>query len=238
MKAVVRCFFYVRHYPDDLLSGKGNQRVGVRFPISPDSLTYIQLYSKWQLKPPGCFTQFLHGGNSMGSSQDAEQRQTICILTGVALGCAFLSKGVVSAPVWIALPIAALFIRRDLLKSIRTWMVPMIGLTLVGLHLQLDQIHADGVFTQRYFSSQIWGHWSGGGREGHEWWFLSYRFFNLYMPFVLLLPVGLYLTIRKRLTLLLPTAITLLVFVIFSSNAKLLYYHYFCPAYVFSAPIA
>ncbi|RKX25333.1 MAG: hypothetical protein DRP45_06130 [Candidatus Zixiibacteriota bacterium] len=170
--------------------------------------------------------------------QNNDRRWRISVITGVALGCAFLSKGVVSAPVWIALAVTALFIRRDWLKSARFWLVPALGLALICIHLLLDQIYADGVFTQRYFASQIWSHWTGGGREGHEWWYFMYRFGNLYLPFIVLLPFGIYLMLKRKMTLLFPTAIAFFTFAVFCSKAYLLYYHYFCPAYALSAPLA
>ncbi|MEE9442815.1 MAG: glycosyltransferase family 39 protein [candidate division Zixibacteria bacterium] len=170
--------------------------------------------------------------------QNSNLRWKPHIIAGVALGCAFLSKGVVSAPVWATLVAIALFIRRDWLRSYRFWCIPGIAILLVSVYLVMDQIYAGGVFLRSYFFHQIWNHWiRSDGQTGSGWWFFTYRFAQLYLPFIVLLPVGMYMMVRKKVILLFPAAITLIVFFLFSSAATVLYHHYFCPAYALSAPV-
>lgn len=160
------------------------------------------------------------------------------IIAGVALGCAFLSKGVVSAPVWITLALVALFIRRDWLRSFRFWLIPGIAIAFVLFYIVMNQIYADGAFLRNYAFHNIWNHWIRGGESsGSDWWFFMYRFAQLYLPFIVLLPVGIYMMTRRKVTLLFPVSIALIVFILFSSAATVLYNHYFCPAYGLSAPV-
>ncbi len=170
--------------------------------------------------------------------QNGNMRWRPHIITGVALGCAFLSKGVVSAPIWITLGVVALFMNREWLRSYRFWCIPGISVTLVLFYVIMNQIYAGGAFLQNYAFHNIWNHWIRGSEyPGSDWWFFSYRFAQLYLPFVVLLPVGLYMMVRRKVTLLIPAATTLVVFIMFSSAATVLYNHYFCPAYALSAPV-
>ncbi|MEW5875908.1 MAG: glycosyltransferase family 39 protein [Candidatus Zixiibacteriota bacterium] len=162
-----------------------------------------------------------------------------CVLTGVALAFSFLAKGVVSAPAWITLAVVTLTFRREWLRSPRFWLIPCIALGIVFAYFALDRVYADGAFVREYFGQQIWGQWADSGdRAEADWWLFSFRFLKLYFPFVILLPAGLYLLIRKRVIALYPVAIAFIVFALFSSASDKLYHHYFCPAYAFAAPLA
>lgn len=160
------------------------------------------------------------------------------VITGLALGAAFMSKGVVSAPVWIAVAATALFMRRDWLKTARFWIVPAIAIVMIALYLILDQIYADGHFRIHYFETKVWDRFLGGGPELENIWYgFALKFVKLYLPFSLLLPFGLYLITRKRITLAYPLIVTLAFYLLFYSSAARIYYHYFTPAYALCAPI-
>ncbi len=161
------------------------------------------------------------------------------LLTGAALGLAWLSKGVVSAPAWIALALTCLFFHRRWLRKREFWFAPAAGLAIIAFHLLLDQLFADGHFTRHYFLTQISRTFLGRAPTiDTEWWEFSYRFAKLYLPFILLFPFGVYLTVKKRLGGLYPVLITFVFYSLFYSVAAKLYYHYFCPVYALAAPVA
>ncbi len=161
---------------------------------------------------------------------------TACVVTGLALSGSFLSKGLVSAPVWIALAFTALFLRRDWLKMNRFWLIPATAVAVIAVYLFMDLLYANGRFTTHYFVTQVWSRFLGESPEvSTQWYEFTYRFVKLYLPFVILLPVGVYMTFRRSLHLLYPTLITLLFYFMFYSTAAKLYYHYFCPTYALAA---
>ncbi len=161
------------------------------------------------------------------------------LLTGLALGFAWLAKGVVSAPVWIALTLTCLIFYRRWLKEKAFWLIPITSLTIIIIHLVLDQAFAGGRFTEHYFMRQVASRFLGGGPQiDTRWWEFSYRFVKLYLPFIALFPFGVYIVLKKRINALYPILITLVLYALFYSMAAKLYYHYFCPAYALAAPLA
>lgn len=158
------------------------------------------------------------------------------VITGLGLGGAWLTKGVVSAPVWAALAITCIVWNRHWLRSSRFWLLPLIALGLAATHLALDQIYADGHFFQRYFYHQVLGR-SVGSAAGMsaKWWEFTYRFVSLYLPFVILFLPGTYLVIKQKQRLLYPVMFTLLFYFLSYSIASKLYYHYFGPVYALAA---
>lgn len=161
----------------------------------------------------------------------------IYIITGFALGATFLTKGVVSGPIWLVFGLTVLFGHRTWLKRPRFWLIPIIAVIMIGIYLLMDYMFADGHFTHHYFAVQVWRRFSntGGGDTSRNWLFFSYRFLQLYLPFVILLPFGLFLAIKKRLILLYPAILTFAFYYIFYSSAAKLYNHYFPPFYALSA---
>jgi 4-amino-4-deoxy-L-arabinose transferase-like glycosyltransferase len=158
-------------------------------------------------------------------------------IVGLALGLGFLTKGVVSAPVWIAVAVTVPLWHREWIKSRRFWLVPAIAVGLILVHLLLDYIYTGGHFARYYFLTQVWRRFAKGGPEIQtDWYQFVYRFARLYLPFVVLLPIGVYLVVRRRMTILYPTLVTLVFYFLFYSTAAKLYYHYFAPAYALAAP--
>jgi 4-amino-4-deoxy-L-arabinose transferase-like glycosyltransferase len=184
--------------------------------------------------PMTCFILAVLWG--MARLEKGTASPALCVATGLALAGAFLSKGLVSAPVWIALVFTALFLRRDWLKMSRFWLIPVAAVSVIAFYLFLDLLYSNGRFTTYYFATQVWSRFLGESPEvSTRWYEFIYRFVKLYLPFVILLPVGLYMTFRRNLLLLYPTAVTLLFYFLFYSTAAKLYYHYFCPAYALAA---
>lgn len=177
----------------------------------------------------------LAGLARLQSSRIKDTPWWVFIVTGLALGFSFLAKGVVSGPVWAAVGIAALM-HRNWLKKLRFWIIPGLAIGLVALYLLLDQIYANGHFAHHYFLIQVWRRFIDGGPEiSTEWYEFLFRFCTLYLPWIILLPIGIYSAIKKKKNVLLPLGITLLLYAIFYSNAAKLYYHYFAPVYALSA---
>ncbi|MEW5993213.1 MAG: glycosyltransferase family 39 protein [Candidatus Zixiibacteriota bacterium] len=159
------------------------------------------------------------------------------IITGLGLGGAYLTKGVVSGPIWLSVAATVIIWRRDWLRKPGFWLGMLVAAGLIGLHLLADYLATGGHFARHYFLTQVWRRFVGGGPEIHtDWYEFTYRFAKLYLPFVLLLPVGVYLTLKRRINLLYPTLITLFFYFVFYTSAAKLYYHYFSPAYALAAP--
>lgn len=162
----------------------------------------------------------------------------LSLVTGAALGCAFLSKGVVSAPAWLALAGTVIFIRRNWIRSLRFWIIPGCAMVMILVYLLLDWVYTGGHFLHGYFFDKLWSRWLGGEHQQTvAWWHFSYRFVELYLPFIVLLPIGVYLMLRRRISVLYPTAIALAAYIVLTSRAVDMYLHYFVPAYAFSAPL-
>ena len=189
-------------------------------------LTFFVLVTLWGLAR-------LHNNSSSGSSG----KPHLFGIVGLSLGLGFLTKGVVSAPVWIAVMATVLLWHREWIKSRRFWLIPAIALGLILAHLLLDYIYTGGHFTRHYFLTQVWRRFVKGGPEIQtDWYEFAYRFARLYLPFVALLPLGVYLVVRRRMTILYPMLVTLVFYFLFYSTASKLYYHYFTPAYALAAP--
>jgi len=168
----------------------------------------------------------------------AEVTDKLSALTGLALGCAWLTKGVVTMPLWLSLLVAVLIWKRDWLKNKKFWLMLGLALALVVLHLVLDQIFADGRFFHHYFFVQIVRKFGAAAAHAdHDWLQVVRLFATLYLPFVIFLPIGLIYLIRKKIKAIYPILITLLFFFIFYSIPAVLYNHYFAPFYALSAPI-
>lgn len=187
-------------------------------------MTFFVLVTLWGLAR-------LHNGGS-------SSKLHLFLLVGSGLGLGFLTKGVVSGPIWIALAVTVLLWHREWMKSRRFWLIPTVAIGLILAHLLLDYLSTGGHFTRHYFLTQVWRRFAGGGPEIQtDWYEFTYRFAKLYLPFVLLLPFGVYLAVIRRIAALYPTIITLLFYFLFYSTAAKLYYHYFVPAYALAAPL-
>ena len=163
----------------------------------------------------------------------------IYIITGIALGLAFLAKGVVSGPVWLAFIIIAFIYPKKTLLNKKFWLIPLFSLGIIGLFLLGDILFNRSHFCDHYFMVQVWRRFIGGGPGIHtDWYEFIYRFIKLYLPFIVLLPIGIFFSFKNRVLSLLPVGLTLLFYFIFYSSASKLYYHYFMPAYALSAVIA
>ncbi len=160
-------------------------------------------------------------------------------MVGIFLGLAWLSKGVVAAPFFIAIAVTVLLRRPQWLRTQPFWLMPLAAIFMIGGHLLVDFITTGGYFFERYFMVQI-----GRGIEGvgvankAHWYDFTVRFAKMYLPFILLLPVGVYLGFRRRIIELLPIGVALGMFIVFYSLSNRLYYHYFYPAYALAAPLA
>ena len=164
---------------------------------------------------------------------------SLYVISGLSLGLAFLSKGVVSGPVWLALLIIAFIYPKKTLMNLRFWLVPLFSFGMIGLFLWGDLVYNNSHFFNHYFMVQVWRRFVGGGPKIHtDWYEFTVRFIKLYLPFIVILPLGIYLSIRKKAARLLPVGLTLLFYFIFYSSAAKLYYHYFMPAYALSAVIS
>ncbi len=181
----------------------------------------------------------LVGATKLIKSDLADINIYIYIGTGIALGLAFLTKGVVSGPVWLSFVIIAFIYPKKTLLNKKFWLIPLVSLGLIGLFLLGDLLFNKSHFCDHYFMVQVWRRFVGGGPNIHtNWYEFIFRFIKLYLPFVILLPIGIILSFKNRVTALLPLGLTLLFYFILYSSASKLYYHYFMPAYALSAVIA
>ena len=159
-------------------------------------------------------------------------------MAGAGLGCAFLSKGVVAGPVWAGIALYVIVAKRGWLLNCRFWIMPLTAVSLVAFYLLGDNLFADGYFTHHYFLVQLQERFVQTAPDaGTVWYQFTVRMFNLYLPFVLALPIGCYLIVKKKMTLLYPTLFTLLLYWLIYSRAPQLYYHYFAPMYALAAPV-
>jgi 4-amino-4-deoxy-L-arabinose transferase-like glycosyltransferase len=160
------------------------------------------------------------------------------VAAGAALGLAFLTKGIVSSPIWIAWLVVLVLPGRKGRVETKYLLIPAMAVAMVMAFLILDQLHNSGQFTRHYFLVHIWRSVKGTGLEHKaEWYQFILRFVRLYLPFILLLPVGIYLVLKRRLIILYPTLIALAFYILFQSASGKLYYHYLCPVYALSAPL-
>ena len=158
---------------------------------------------------------------------------------GAALAGAWLAKGVAAAPVFIAAAAAVLIWNRMWLKQKKFWIMPSVTAVIIILHLLLDYFLGEGRFIRHYFNTPlIRNFWSADSLAGHSWLQLLWRFVTLYLPFMLLVPGGLYLLIKKRMRLFYPALMTLGLYIFFYSAVPTVYYHYFAPLYALSAFLA
>lgn len=163
----------------------------------------------------------------------------LALFTGTALSLAWLSKGVVTAPVWIAFIAVVLVWNRKWLKDRKFYLIPSTLVVVIGLHFFLDQLFNAGYFARQYFLDQIAARFLGSISEtGSNGLQFTIRYLQLYLPFVLLIPFGVYLIIKEKTILLYPILIALVSYILLYSVAPKLYYHYIAPLYALSAPIA
>ncbi len=158
-------------------------------------------------------------------------------IVGLGLGLGFLTKGVVTAPVWVAVTATLILWHREWIMTRGFWLIPAIALGLILVYLLLDYVYAGGHFGRHYFLIQVWRRFAKGGPEiDTDWHEFTYRFAKLYLPFVALLPVGVYLAVKGRMAVLYPTLVTLVCYSLLYSTAAKIYYHYFPPTYALAAP--
>ena len=117
--------------------------------------------------------------------------------------------------------------------------MPLVFVVLVGLHFFLDQLFNEGYFARQYFIDRIAGRFLGRiSEKGSNGLQFTIRYLQLYLPFVLLIPFGVYLIIKEKISFLYPILIALVCYILSYTGAAKLYYHYFAPLYALSAPIA
>jgi 4-amino-4-deoxy-L-arabinose transferase-like glycosyltransferase len=173
------------------------------------------------------------------SLMSCDNRPRYALLAGLGLAGAFLSKGAVAVPFWVAVAAGILLFRRDLLHKPAFWWIPIVAVLPIDLFFLLDHIYANGRFIDHYFVSQVLQRYTYTDAVIQTaWWEFSWRLFKLALPFTLLLPFGIYYAIRKRKRLLWPILIALIAYWLLYSGSAKLYYHYFVPAYALTAPLA
>ena len=155
---------------------------------------------------------------------------------GLALAGALLSKGAVSAPVWIATAATVFIWNQSWLRQKKFWIFPSIAILIIIVQLILDHFFANGRFFQYYLKIPVLTRfWGGESFSGHNWFYLIWKFVSLYLPFILLAPWGVYIMIKRKVKLLYPALIALALYILFYSAAPNVYYHYFAPLYSLSA---
>ena len=178
----------------------------------------------------------LYGTISLLSGDD---RLRYSLLAGLGLAGAFLSKGAVAVPFWVAVAASVLLFRRDLLCKPLFWWLPIVAVLPIDLFFLLDQLFANGRFIDHYFIFQVLQRYTySDATIQTSWWEYSWRLFKLAMPFSLLLPFSIYYAIKQRVRLLWPILIALVAYWLLYSGSAKLYYHYFVPAYALLAPLA
>lgn len=203
-------------------------------------LTYnfMQIGNSTMLDVPMTFF-IITGLAGMAAVANGRRSILIPLVTGAALVGAFLCKGVVSLPLWIAFAGFTLMNWRTKWLRLRLALSAAIGAGGILLFFFLDYIYAGGHFANHYLGIQIGRGISGAGITNKaQWYSFTYRYITLYLPFIVLLPAGLYLVIKRRVILLYPTVIALSAYIICFSASPRLYLHYFCPVYALSAPLA
>ncbi len=172
-------------------------------------------------------------------SNEEEITARSALLAGTGLGLAFLSKGVVAGPVWGGIALYIFLCKREWLLKRRFWVMPAMAILLVAFYLLGDYFFADGYFLRNYFFVQLQERFVDTAPDaGTVWYQFTLRMFELYLPFIIVLPFGCYLILKRRIVLLYPTLCTLLLYWLIYSRAPQLYYHYFAPMYALSAPVA
>lgn len=160
-------------------------------------------------------------------------------ISGLFIGSAFLIKGVVSLPVWGAIFIYVLIWKRELLTKWRFYQLPIGILFVIGLFLLVEYISNDGHFASYYFGVHVLRSLKGTNVVVKpEWYKFTLKFVTLYLPFSILIPLGLYYAYKKKVYLIYLISLSLLMYVFFHSIADKLFYHYFISTYALSALIA
>ncbi len=159
-------------------------------------------------------------------------------LLGIGLGCAWLAKGVVALPFWFGILTAVVLWHRAWFQHKRFWAGLVVALILVTAHLFLDSVMAGGHFGNHYFFTQIGRRFQGTTPEEQViWWRFAVKYTTLYLPFVVLMPIGIYRIIKSRNRSLVTILLVFAVYFVMYSGAAKMYYHYFCPMYALSALI-
>lgn len=201
-------------------------------------LTYnfMQIANSTLLDAPMTFFILLTLWLLAGAQRQSDPSPWLFASLGAALAGAFLAKGVVAGPVFGAVAAAVFFMNPGWLKKGRFWLLPVTLVLILGVYFLLDEIYAGGHFRRHYFLVQVWRRFQGGGPEiDTDWWQFTYRYIRLYLPFALLAPFGLYFLVSRRLKLLYPLAVTVVLYFGLYSSAAKIYYHYFSPVYALSA---
>ncbi len=164
-------------------------------------------------------------------------RNTIICSSG--LSGAFLAKGIVSAPIWGTLFLAALFFNRNWLKNKFFWFAPAVAIFVVSCYLLLDFNFNNGRFVNYYFPNLINRSNMGSVLGLHtEWFEFPLRFVTLYLPFVLLLPIGIFEVVKNKKKIFAPVIVIFIAYLLFYMMAPKILYHYFVPLYAISSLIA
>jgi 4-amino-4-deoxy-L-arabinose transferase-like glycosyltransferase len=159
-------------------------------------------------------------------------------LLGIGLGCAWLAKGVVALPFWLGILMAVVLWHRVWFRQTRLWAGLVVALILVTAHLIGDNVMAGGHFWNHYFFIQIGRRFQGTTPEEQVvWWRFAVKYTTLYLPFVVLMPIGIYRIIKSRYRPFITALLVFAVYFVMYSGAAKLYYHYFCPMYALSALI-
>jgi len=154
----------------------------------------------------------------------------------LALAGAWFAKGVVAAPVFITTAATVLIWNRSWFTQLKFWILPYLTIAIIVLHLVIDFFLGDMRFIHHYYNSPgIRNFWSDESLGGHNWLHFIWRLITLYLPFIVLVPIGLYAVIKRRVRLLYPVLITLALYVFFYSAAPIVHYHYFAPLYALSS---
>lgn len=173
---------------------------------------------------------------SVANPEKAKQRLP---LGGAALGLAFLCKGLVAAPAFVALFLYVILFRRDLLKTYQPYLAAALALALPGLYVLIEMNLGPNYFWGHYFGSQL-GDILAGLRPAleAEWYEFFFRFLKLFLPWSALVLVGLAFIIKNREKKLAFVSVALLSALIVFSFSKYVFNHYFAPVYPLGALVA
>lgn len=183
-------------------------------------VTFFMLLSFWGVANPKKFKQRI-------------------IISGAALGLAFLCKGLVAVPAYLAVFVYVVVFVRGALTDWRTYLAAVLAVGLPALYAISEHYFGPGYFWAHYFGAQL-GEIYEGLRPAlsAEWYEFALRFLQLFFPWILLTLVGAYLAIKRRERHLLFVGISLMTMLIVFSFSKYVFNHYFMPLYPLGALLA